>query len=156
MEEVETFIDPSKYNCKKCNKFPNDSKLYSCFNLISENKKCGYYYCSECLSVIEKCINKECNGTKKNILENKPLSRLLSNGEMLNKCPFCQGNFQGETELKKHLEICSRASYKCKFCAFNTQNMDDFWNHMTKNHEKEFVDALDEKHFLNKSQIFKK
>ena len=156
MEEQHIFIDLSKYNCKKCNRFPNDSKLYSCLNFVSKNNKCHYLYCSECFSIIEKCINKECNGAKKNIVENKPLSRLLSNGEKLNKCPFCQGIFQKEIELKKHMEICSRVSYKCKFCIYNTQNMDDFWNHMIKNHEKGFINALDENNFLNKNHNLKK
>ena len=144
-EDTNILIDLSNFYCKICNKFPNNSKLYSCLNLISINKKCGYIYCLECLINIDKCINEKCNGDKKNIVENKPLSRLLRNGEILNKCPFCKGSFQKEEELKQHVLICSKSFYKCKFCFFNTQNMDEFWNHMIKKHEKDFINALDDK-----------
>ena len=50
-------------------------------------------------------------------------------------------------ELRQHTLICSKSFYKCKFCSFNTQNMDEFWNHMVKEHEKDFINALDEKNF---------
>ena len=146
-EDNNILIDLSNYYCKKCNNFPGDSKIYICMNLISGTNRCGYFYCSQCLNKIEKCLNKQCNGPKDHIKEDKALSRLFANGEELNKCNFCNGFFQNKLDLKNHIKFCTKAFYQCKFCIFQTQNMDEFWNHMIIHHEQDFVNCVNEFNF---------
>ena len=143
-EDDNILVDLSNYYCKKCNSFPIDSKIYKCMSLISGTHRCGYFYCSQCLNIIEKCMNEQCNGQKFNIREDKALSRLFANGVKLDSCNFCKAFFRNKNDLKNHISKCNKAFYQCKFCTFQTQNMDEFWNHMVTKHEQDFVNSVNE------------
>ena len=115
-EDDNILVDLSNYYCKKCNSFPIDSKIYKCMSLISGTHRCGYFYCSQCLNIIEKCMNEQCNGQKFNIREDKALSRLFANGVKLDSCNFCKAFFRKIIfqNVTKHFINVSFALFKLK------------------------------------------
>ena len=140
-ENQDIFVDLKNYNCKKCSKFPEESTIYICQNKIN-GKECGFTYCSFCVNNLKECLN--CGSNKNKIKENHSISRLLKNAKKINTCSYCGGNFETQEDLNNHISSCRSAKYSCKFCNFCENDMDKFWEHLTKNHKSEVVKTLDE------------
>ena len=126
-----------KYNftCPICKKFLKE---------LLECESCHKLYCKNCAETRKK-DNLDCVFCHKqlNLISNVGIQRLISNGDIKPKCPFCGEDFKTSEEYDKHQPICKVERYECKECKQEFKDKNDFWQHLIQNHKEALVKEME-------------
>ena len=126
-----------KYNftCPICKKFLKE---------LLECESCHKLYCKNCAETRKK-DNLDCVFCHKqlNLISNVGIQRLISNGDIKPKCPYCGKDFQNSEEYDNHQPICKAERYECKECFQEFKEKEDFWKHLIEKHKDALVREME-------------
>jgi hypothetical protein len=135
-EQEDVFI---KYNftCPDCKKFLKE--LLECDN-------CHKLYCKNCAEERKK-NNKKCVFCNNpfNCSPNIGIQRLISNGDIKPKCPYCEKEFANGDEFDAHQPNCEAEHYECRECRQEFKNKNSFWEHLIQEHKDVLIQEMENK-----------